>query len=129
MLKGLDIRILGVLIALSGIIDLYIILQYPAYKMPFWGRTFDGNIGTIIKLLSPTFHLLMGYGFLRLRKWSFYLAMFYGLFALLSALVNFATFGFGRIRTVFIIFVTLFIIYIYFRRGAFIEHQGISSTH
>ncbi|MER3425211.1 MAG: hypothetical protein C4293_20290, partial [Nitrospiraceae bacterium] len=68
---------------------------------------------------SPTLHVLIGYGFLRLRRWSLLLYMAYAAFGLLNATANFACFGYGRVRTVFLLTLIAFTAYVLWRQRCF----------
>ena len=73
------------------------------------------------KLQSPTFHLGIGYGFVRQRRWGFFVYLLYAGYGLLNASVNYACEGFGRIRTVFFITLLLFTVYVVTRRHCFLK--------
>ncbi len=114
-----DIRYLGALFLLTAVTDLYIILARPDYVLTLFCAKPSGLWGILAKAQSPTLHTLIGYGFLRLRRWSLLLYLAYAAFGLTNALANHACFGYGRIRTVFLLSLLLFTLYIVWRRRCF----------
>ena len=118
-----DIRYLGGLFLVTAITDLYIILVNPDYQLAVFCEKPTGIPGMFAKAQSPILHVAIGYGFLKLRRWSFFVYLVYAGFGLLNATTNFACFGFGRIRTVFFISLLAFTAYVIWRR------QGFSVTH
>lgn len=122
MKTGTGILIIGILLIASGFADLYIILDRPEYALPFFGQSLHGVSGWIVKLQSPILHAVIGYGFLRLKKWSFWLYMAYALFGMTNALTNLHLLGPGLIRYIFIASLFILTLYIYFQRKEF--HAG-----
>ncbi len=114
-----DIRYLGALFLLTAFTDLYIILANPEYGLTIFCTKPTGIGGILAKAQSPTLHLAIGYGFLRLRRWSLLVYLAYAGFGLLNATANYACFGYGRIRTVFLITLLGFTVYVLFRRHCF----------
>lgn len=114
-----DIRYLGALFLLTALTDLYIILARPDYALTVFCLKPGGIWGLLAKAQSPTLHLLIGYGFLRLRRWSLLLYLAYAAFGVLNASANYACFGYGRIRTVFLLSLVAFTLYILWRRKCF----------
>jgi hypothetical protein len=114
-----DIRYLGALFLLTALMDLYIILARPDYTLTVFCMKPSGLWGTLAKAQSPTLHLLIGYGFLRLRRWSLLLYLAYAAFGVTNASVNYACFGYGRIRTVFLLSLVAFTLYVVWRRKRF----------
>lgn len=117
--RGHDIRYLGGLFLLSAFMDAYIILANPSYALSVFCTKPEGLLGVLAKAQSPTLHTLIGYGFLRLRRWSLLIYLAYAGFGLTNAVVNTACFGVGRIRTVLIITLVIFTAYVLWRRDAF----------
>ncbi len=117
--QGHDIRYLGALFLLTALTDLYIILARPDYALTVFCLKPGGVWGILAKAQSPTLHLLIGYGFLRLRRWSLLLYLAYAAFGLMNASANYACFGYGRIRTVFLLSLVAFTLYILWRRRCF----------
>lgn len=114
-----DIRYLGALFLLTAATDLYIILARPDYALTVFCAKPGGPWGLLAKAQSPTLHVLIGYGFLRLRRWSLLLYLAYAAFGVINALANFACFGYGRIRTVFLISLIAFTLYVIWRKRCF----------
>jgi hypothetical protein len=114
-----DIRYLGALFLLTALTDLYIILARPDYALTIFCLKPGGWMGLLAKAQSPTLHLLIGYGFLRLRRWGLMLYLAYAAFGIINATANYACFGYGRIRTVFLISLVAFTLYIAWRRRCF----------
>lgn len=114
-----DIRYLGALFLISALMDVYIIAANPSYALPFFCTKPTGVLGILAKAQSPTLHVLIGYGFLRVSRWSLFLYLIYAGFGLLNAVVNLACFGFGRIRTILILTLVVFTAYVVWRRRAF----------
>jgi hypothetical protein len=117
--RGHDIRFLGALFLLTAITDLYIIVANPAYSLTVFCVKPAGLLGVLAKAQSPTLHVLIGYGFLRVRTWALVLYLAYAAFGLLNATTNYACFGYGRVRTVFLITLIAFTLYILWRRRRF----------
>jgi len=119
-----DIRYLGALFLLTAFMDLYIILARPDYALTVFCLKPGGVWGILAKAQSPTLHLLIGYGFLRLRRWGLMLYLAYAAFGVMNASVNYACFGYGRIRTVFLLSLLAFTLYIVWRRRCFSPHYS-----
>jgi hypothetical protein len=117
-----DIRFLGALFLLTAFTDLYIIIANPAYSLTIFCTKPAGLLGVLAKAQSPTLHTLIGYGFVRLRRWSLLVYMAYAGFGLVNATANFACFGYGRVRTVFLLTLIAFTAYVFWRRACF--HSG-----
>lgn len=115
-----DIIFFGILMILSGIMDIYIIVANPEYGLPVFGMKLTGEVGWFFKFLSPTLHFASGYGAILGRRWAYPLFMIYSLYGLASATVSRLVLPPPhRIRTVFMIVLIVFMIYLYFRRNAF----------
>ncbi|MBI4003314.1 MAG: hypothetical protein HY348_16235 [Nitrospira defluvii] len=67
--RGLDVKLLGALFLLVGLIDVLIIEFFPAYALKLFGITIAGPLAYSVKLHSSAVHFLIGYGFLFLRPW------------------------------------------------------------
>jgi hypothetical protein len=115
-----DIYAIGVIFVLNVAMDTWLIVANPDYALPLFGTTFTGALGWLVKIQSPILHGVLGYGFLRRRRWSYWLYMAYAAFGLSSAFVNLAVFGVGRIRIIFIVSLTLITAYLYTRRRVFV---------
>ena len=114
-----DIRYLGALFFLTAFTDLYIIVANPEYALTIFCGKPGGVPGLLAKAQSPTLHTLIGYGFMRLRRWALFLYMAYAGFGLLNATANYACFGYGRVRTVFLVTLIAFTLYVFWRRRCF----------
>ncbi len=119
-----DIRYLGGLFLLTALTDLYIIVANPSYALTVFCAKPEGVWGLLAKAQSPTLHLLIGYGFLRLRRWSLLLYLAYAGFGLMNALANFACFGYGRVRTAFLVSLVLFTAYVAWRAPRFMPRPA-----
>ncbi|HSE57549.1 MAG TPA: hypothetical protein VLA99_02505 [Nitrospiraceae bacterium] len=117
--EGHDLRYLGALFFLSAFMDLYIIAANPDYALPVFCSKPTGWLGLAAKAQSPPSHLLIGYGFVRLRRWALVFYLVYAAYQLISAMVNYVCFGYGRIRTVMFVTLLLFTGYIVWRRDRF----------
>jgi len=117
--RGHDIRYLGALFFLTAFLDLYIIVANPEYALAVFCAKPGGVFGILAKAQSPILHTLIGYGFMRLRRWSILLYMVYAGFGLLNALANYACFGYGRVRTAFLLTLVGFTVYVIWRRHCF----------
>jgi hypothetical protein len=122
-----DIRFLGCLFLLTAVLDLYIIVVNPEYALMVFCARPGGVLGVLAKAQSPTLHVLIGVGFLRIRRWSLMLYLAYAAFGLLNATANYACFGFGRVRTVFFLSLLSFTAYVWWRRTAFHGNDGAQS--
>lgn len=114
-----DVRYLGALFFLTAFTDLYIIVANPDYALTIFCTKPTGLLGVLAKAQSPTLHALIGYGFMRLRRWSLLLYLAYAAFGLLNATANYACFGYGRVRTVFLFTLLTFTAYVLWRRRCF----------
>ncbi len=117
--EGHDIRFLGLLFLISAANDAIIIAQNPEYLLPFFCTKLDGAAGFITKALSPFLHTWVGYGFLRIKKWSLLVYLVYAAYGTTNALVNLTCFGPGRIRNTLLIALIAFTSYILWRRRMF----------
>ena len=117
--QGHDIRFLGLLFLISAANDAIIITNNPEYLLPFFCTKLDGAAGFITKALSPFLHTWVGYGFLRLKKWSLLVYLVYAAYGTTNALVNLTCFGPGRIRNTLLIALITFTSYILWRRQMF----------
>ena len=123
-----DIRYLGALFLLTAFTDFYIIVANPDYALTVFCQRPGGLLGVLVKAQSPTLHTLIGYGFLRLRRWSLFLYFAYAAFGLLNATVNYACFGYGRVRMVFVLSLALFTAYVFWRRDRFLTGPALEPS-
>ena len=114
-----DIRYLGGLFLCTAATDLYIILMNPEYSLTIFCSKPTEIPGILAKAQSPILHIAIGYGFLKLHRWAFFVYLTYAGFGLMNATANYMCFGFGRIRTIFFISLLAFTAYIIWRRGCF----------
>ncbi|MEK7285893.1 MAG: hypothetical protein AAB035_01145 [Nitrospirota bacterium] len=115
-----DIIFFGVLMIVSGAMDLYIIIANPQYRLPFFGIKPEGLIGWMSKMIHPFIHFGSGFGALYAKKWAYPLFMIYSVYGLANAMTNRILLpGPHRIRTVFMILTVLVMVYLYKRRKVF----------
>jgi hypothetical protein len=119
--QGHDIRFLGALFLLSAVNDSIIILNNPGYLLPFFCTKPAGLVGIATKAISPVLHTAVGYGFLRLRRWSLFLYLLYAAYGMTNAVVNLTCFGSGRVRNTLLITLAVFTGYLLWRRQCFGE--------
>lgn len=125
--RGHDIRFLGVLLLISALNDTVIISQNPDYLLPFYCTKLEGIPGFLTKAISPALHLAVGYGFVRLTRWSLLLYLLYAAYGFSNGLVNLGCFGPGRIRNTLLAVVVLSTAYILWRRRLLLDKPAISS--
>ena len=125
--QGKDIKILGLVFIISGLIDLIWILSYPEYALKIFGATFEDWRGALAKFQHPIIHWAIGYGFWHQRHWAFLGYLVYLVLACLSETVNQLFWGFNTTRTSMIIASLLFGAYIVARRHVF--HQKNTCSH
>jgi hypothetical protein len=121
--RGHDIRFLGALFLLSAINDSFIILMNPEYLLPFFCTKPGGTIGFLTKALSPVLHTMVGYGFLRLRRWALFVYLLYAAYGMANAAVNLTCFGPGRVRNTLLMTLASFTVYILWRRRCFLHKR------
>lgn len=114
--RGHDIRFLGFLLLVSALNDTWIILKNPDYLLPFYCTKPEGLAGVAAKAISPALHVAVGYGFVRLRRWSLMLYLIYAAYGVTNGLINLTCFGPGRIRNTLLIAVVVSTAYILWRR-------------
>jgi hypothetical protein len=118
--RPLDVTVFGVLFMLSAPAELYNIISTGwQYTPKFFGITTHGILAKGVLAAQPVLHLALGYGFLTLRRWAVTLGLFYTADVLTSAVAGFILYGYGRIRTIFIILLVPFLIYLIARRAQF----------
>lgn len=123
--KGYDIGYLGGLFMVAAITDLSIILMNPSYQLHVFCTRPSGLLGILAKAQSPTFHVAIGYGFLRRRPWALMVYLLYAGYGLVNAMANYACEGYGRIRTVFFFTLLAFTGYVILRRRAFFPKASL----
>ena len=113
---GHDIRFLGLLLLISAVNDIVIIFKNPDYLLPFYCTKPDGVPGFLTKAISPALHFAVGYGFMRLSRWAFFVYLVYAAYGFTNGMVNLTCFGSGRIRNTLLVAITLSTIYVLWRR-------------
>jgi hypothetical protein len=119
--SGIDIKLFGGLFLVVGAADLVIIVLFPDYALKLFGAVVTGPSSFLVKLHSPSVHLLIGHGFLWLRPWAWGLAMAYSGFGIVSEIMNQLAFGFHPARSGFVGSTLLFLCYLLWRRGLFFD--------
>ncbi|WP_455244363.1 hypothetical protein [Petrachloros mirabilis] len=114
--RGHDIRFLGLLLFISALNDTWIILMNLDYLLPFYCTKPEGIPGFLTKAISPALHLTVGYGFMKLRRWSLFIYLVYAAYGFTNGLVNLSCFGPGRIRNTLLIAIVLSTLYLLWRR-------------
>lgn len=114
--RGHDIRFLGLLLLISAINDTFIILNNLDYLLPFYCTKPGGVPGFLTKAISPALHVAVGYGFVRLSRWAFFVYLLYAAYGFTNGMVNLTCFGSGRIRNTLLVAVVLSTIYVFWRR-------------
>ena len=117
--QGHDIRFLGLLFLMSAGNDAILIAKNPDYLLPFFCMKLQDTAGVVMKALSPALHMLVGLGFLQVKKWSLLVYFVYAAYGTTNALVNLTCFGPGRIRNTLIIVLVIFTSYLTWRRRIF----------
>jgi len=115
-----DLQAIGALFLLAACTDLYIIQARPDYALKIMGTTLPGVWGVLAKAQGPILHVLIGVGFLFVKRWGLFVYLLYAGFGLINASVNFAVLpGPHRIRIIFLISLAVFTAYILWRRKRF----------
>ncbi|HEY5649140.1 MAG TPA: hypothetical protein VIU33_06545 [Nitrospiria bacterium] len=115
-----DLMFFGICFLISAPIELWNIISTGwEYQPKFFGIKTSGAFAIGILVAQPLLHLALGYGFLTLRRWAFYLSLFYLSDTLTSTVLGFVTEGYGRIRTIFLFVLVPFLIYLLLRRSKF----------
>jgi hypothetical protein len=117
---SLDLQAIGFLFLLTAFTDIYIIQARPDYGLKIMGTALPGVWGVISKAQSPTLHILIGVGFLLVKRWGLLVYLVYAGFGIVNAGVNLAVLpGPHRIRIVFMFSLIVFTAYILWRRKRF----------
>ena len=117
---SLDIQAIGFLFLLTAYTDLYIIQARPDYGLKIFGTTLPGIWGLLSKAQSPTLHILIGVGFLLVKRWGLLVYLLYAGFGTINATINLAVLpGPHRIRLAFMLSLAAFTTYILWRRDRF----------
>jgi hypothetical protein len=119
--RPIDLTVFGVLFLISAPLELWNIMSTGwQYTPKFFGITTTGLAAKVVLLAQPALHLAIGYGFLTMRRWAWYLTLFYAADVLTSTVLGFLVHGYGRIRTIFLLLLTPFVIYVIARRRFFV---------
>ncbi len=117
---SVDLQAIGFLFLLTALTDLYIIQARPDYGLKILGTTLPGVWGILSKAQSPTLHILIGVGFLLVKRWGLFVYLLYAGFGIINAGVNLAVLpGPHRIRIAFMMSLAVFTAYILWRRHRF----------
>jgi len=117
---SLDLQAIGLLFLLTAFTDLYIIQARPDYGLKIMGTALPGVWGILAKAQSPTLHILIGVGFLLVKRWGLFVYLLYAGFGTINAGVNLAVLPPPhRIRIAFMISLAAFTAYILWRRKRF----------
>jgi len=122
--RGHDIRFLGLLLLISAINDTFIILNNLDYLLPFYCTKSGGIPGFLTKAISPALHVAVGYGFVRLKRWAFFVYLVYAAYGFTNGMVNLTCFGPGRIRNTLLVAVVLSTIYVIWRRDVLLRKSS-----
>ncbi|MFQ5587688.1 MAG: hypothetical protein ACE5F7_02520 [Nitrospiria bacterium] len=115
-----DLMVLGIVMVISGIMDTYLIIANPDYRLPVFGMKLEGPLGWYLNLVFPVIHFIIGYGVILARRWSYHLFMGFTIYGIISALVNLIRLPPPHnIRTIFLVVSFLVLVYLYMRRGHF----------
>lgn len=121
--NGHDIRFLGFLLFISALNDTWIILKNLDYLLPFYCTKLDGIPGFLTKAISPALHVSVGYGFMRLRRWSLLIYLVYAAYGFTNGVINLTCFGPGRIRNTLLAAIVVSTAYILWRRRILLNGQ------
>lgn len=121
--RGHDIRFLGLLLLISALNDTWIILKNLDYLLPFYCTKPEGIPGFLTKAISPALHVAVGYGFMRLRRWSLFVYLVYAAYGFTNGLVNLSCFGPGRIRNTLLAAIVLSTLYLIWRRNVLLKQR------
>lgn len=121
--RAIDIRMLGILFVVSGLIDLLWILSYPDYALKVFGTTFGGWVGEAVKLQHPLIHVVIGLGFFTTRRWALWGYLAYLALACASEIVTQVVVGFHPVRMTMILISLAFAAYVVARRHAFHSNE------
>ncbi len=117
---SLGLQAIGFLFLLTAFTDLYIIQARPDYALKIMGTALPGTWGVLAKAQSPILHILIGVGFLLVKRWGLFAYLIYAGFGIINAGVNLAVLPPPhRIRIIFMLSLAVFTAYILWRRQAF----------
>jgi hypothetical protein len=120
--RPLDITVFAILFFISAFIELGNIMSTGwKYEPKFFGILTHGSIAKMVLAYHPLIHVVLGYGFLKLSRWAFYLALFYAADVLTSTISSYILHGYGLIRTIFLVALPPFVVYLITRRRYFVQ--------
>ena len=120
--KQFDLTFFGIAFFFSAFGELANIVSTNwKYHPKFFSIQTSGLVAIGILAAQPLLHVALGYGFLTLRRWTLYLAVFYTADVLTSTILAFITEGYGKIRMVFLVLLPLSLIYVFARRKIFVR--------
>jgi hypothetical protein len=123
---GVDIKLLGGLFLIVGVVGLAVNVLLPSYALKLFGPALTGPSSFLVKLHSPAVYLLVEYGFFWLRLWDWGLSLAYTGFGIVSESMNQFAFGFHVFRSEFIATTALFVIYLFRRRHLFTDRTSVT---
>jgi hypothetical protein len=119
--RPLDITIFAILFFISAFIELGNIMYTGwKYQPKVFGLITHGLAAKVVLASHPLLHVILGYGFLKQSRWAFYLALFYAADVLTSTISSYILEGYGFIRTIFLVALPPFVIYLMARRNYFV---------
>jgi len=125
-LAGVDIKLLGGLFLIVGVVGLAVIVLFPSYALKLFGTTVTGPSSFLVTLHSPALHLEVEYGFFWPCLWDWGLSLAYTGFGIVSESMNRFDFGFHVFRVEFIATTALFVIYLFWRRHLFTDRTSVT---
>lgn len=122
MKRPLDITVFAILFFISAFIELGNIMSTGwKYEPKFFGMMTYGVMAKIVLATAPLLHVVLGYGFWKLYRWALYLALFYAADVLTSTISSYILKGYGLIRTIFLVMLLPFVVYLIARRRYFVR--------
>lgn len=125
---GVDIKLLSGLFLMVGVVGLAVIVLFTSYALKLFGTAVTGPSSFLVTLHPPAMHLLVEYGFFRLRLWDWGLSLAYAGFGIVSESMNQFAFGFHVVRSEFIATTALFVTYLYWRRHLFTDQAAVTTA-
>jgi hypothetical protein len=123
-----DIKLLGGLFLIVGVVGLAVIVLFPSYALKLSGTAVTDPSSFLVKLHSPAVHLLIEYGFLWLRPWDWGLSLAYTGFGIVSESMNQFAFEFHVFRSEYIATTALFVIYLFWLRHLFTDQAAVTTA-
>ncbi len=117
--RKIDLQAFGLLMAISGAVDLVWSMSYPDYALKVFGATFSGWAGWMVKYQHPVIHVAIGIGFIKARLWALGVYLAYLALACTSEVVTQLVEGYHPLRTGLILVSLTVGAYLVARRHAF----------